>query len=162
MDDDDDYDDDDNVDPIDVAGFDAGGSRHDLEEDDDREDDWDEEFEESLRGLSEEELIDELIEDSPSLTQLEMEILSQEMERSEREEVEGEGDGGLDYDSLDDFDLSGSAAYRDFRAMVLEDYRERGKTRRARATDSPPSATTTTNFAGQTISSGRRLGRAER
>jgi len=45
-----------------------------------------------------------------------MEILSQEMERSEREEGEGEGDGGLDYDSLDDFDLSGSAAYRDFRA----------------------------------------------
>ncbi|KAL3774932.1 hypothetical protein ACHAW5_001294 [Stephanodiscus triporus] len=97
--DDDDDDDKSNVDLIDVVGFDAGGLRHDLEEDDDKEDDWDEEFEESLRGLSEEELIDELIEDSPSLTQLEMEILSQEMERSEREEGEGEGDGGLDYDS---------------------------------------------------------------
>jgi len=80
------------------------------------------------------------------LTQLEMEILSQEMERSEREEGEGEGDGWLDYDSLNDFHLSGSAAYRDFRAMVLEDYRKRGKTRRAKATDSPPSATTTTTL----------------
>ena len=121
--------------------------------------DWDEEFEESVRGLSEEELVDELIENSPSLAQLEVEIISQEMERSAGREVGGSGDGeGEDDDSLEDFDLSGNPAYVDFRVMVLEDYRE-GKRRTAgrRAGESTggdpptsPAATTTattTNFA---------------
>jgi len=88
------------------------------------EDEWDEEFEQSLQGLSLDEVIDELIENSPSLSQLEMEILSQELDKSEQ--TEGEG---IDYDTLDDIDLTTNSAYGDFRAMVLEDYWDRQKAR---------------------------------
>jgi len=83
---------------------------------------WDEEFEQSLKGLSQEELVDELIENSPSLSQLEMEILSDELEKSEEHES---GKGGLDYDSLEELNLEDNTAYSDFRAMVLEDYNEK-------------------------------------
>lgn len=93
----------------------------DKEEEDDDEVEWDEEFDQSLEGLTIEEVIDEIIENSPSFTELEMEILSQEMDTE-----------GIDYDSLEDVDLSNNSAYTDFRAMVLEDYHEkknaRGKT----------------------------------
>eukprot|EP00985_Skeletonema_marinoi_P012572 scaffold6086_cov116-Skeletonema_marinoi.AAC.1 len=41
--------------------------------------------EESFEGLSDEDIIDELIENSPSLSQLELEILSQELKRSEED-----------------------------------------------------------------------------
>ena len=111
----------------------------------DEEEEWDEEFEQSLQGLSQEELIDELIENSPSLSQLEMEILSQELERSEQGEQ-----GGLDYDSLEDMDWKDNTSYRDFRAMVLEDYHEKkasGKTMKQFAAMSGGDITdTTTNF----------------
>ena len=53
---------------------------------------WDDEFDQSLEGLSREELIDELIENSPSFSQLEMEILSQELGRLEKESGGGELD----------------------------------------------------------------------
>ncbi|KAL7536520.1 hypothetical protein ACHAXR_007221, partial [Thalassiosira sp. AJA248-18] len=92
-----------------------------LDEDNDE---WDKEFEESLQGLSQDEIIDELIENSPELSELEMEILSQEMERSE----EG-GTGGLDYESLEELDWNDNKYVRDFRAMVLEDYYEKKQTR---------------------------------
>jgi len=88
------------------------------------EEEWDEEFEQSLQGLSLDEVIDELIENSPSLSQLEMEILSQELDKSEQ--TEGEG---IDYDTLEDIDLTTNSAYGDFRAMVLEDYWDRQKAR---------------------------------
>eukprot|EP00804_Cyclotella_cryptica_P005320 CCRYP_019485-RA/>CCRYP_019485-RA protein AED:0.01 eAED:-0.01 QI:0/-1/0/1/-1/1/1/0/638 len=80
--------------------------------------DWDEDFEQSLEGLSEDELIDELIENSMSLSQLEMELLSQEM------------DNGLDLEN--DEALLKNPAYVEFRKMVLDDYYEK---RRARKED---------------------------
>ena len=73
-------------------------------------DEFDRDFERSLEGLSEDEIIDELIENSPALSQLEMELLSQEM------------DNGLDLE--DDRAVSSNAAYMEFRKMVLEDYNE--------------------------------------
>jgi len=85
---------------------------------------WDDELEESLQGLSQDEMIDEIIENSPSFSQLEMEVLSQELERNEQDEQ-----GGLDYDSLEELDLNDNSAYRDFRAMVLEDYNEKKQAR---------------------------------
>jgi ribosomal silencing factor RsfS len=107
---------------------------------------WDDEFEQSLEGLSREELIDELIENSPAFSQLEMEILSQELDRSEQEG----GGGGLDFDSLDDLDLSDNANYREFRAMVLEDYEKKrtlanGSRKKKGVVGEQPAATT--NFA---------------
>eukprot|EP00581_Thalassiosira_minuscula_P018343 CAMPEP_0183721640 /NCGR_PEP_ID=MMETSP0737-20130205/13846_1 /TAXON_ID=385413 /ORGANISM="Thalassiosira miniscula, Strain CCMP1093" /LENGTH=684 /DNA_ID=CAMNT_0025951679 /DNA_START=89 /DNA_END=2141 /DNA_ORIENTATION=+ len=89
-------------------------------------DEWNEEFEELLQGLSDDEIIDELIENSPSLSDMEMEILSEEMDRGE--------DGGLDYESFEELDLIDNAAYQDFRTMVLEDYREKRRAREAAAT----------------------------
>ena len=71
--------------------------------------------EESFEGLSNEDIIDELIENSPSLSQLELEILSQELKRSEE-------DGGMDFDSLEDENLNENAQYQEFRAMVWDDY----------------------------------------
>ena len=71
--------------------------------------------EESFDGLSDEDIIDELIENSPSLSQLELEILSQELKRSEE-------DGGMDFDSLEDENLNENAQYQEFRAMVWDDY----------------------------------------
>jgi len=88
------------------------------------EEEWDKEFDQSLQGLPLDEVIDELIENSPSLSQLEMEILSQELDKSEQ--TEGEG---IDYDTLEDIDLTTNSAYGDFRAMVLEDYWDRQKDR---------------------------------
>ncbi|KAL7550838.1 hypothetical protein ACHAWF_014038 [Thalassiosira exigua] len=109
--------------------------------------DWDEIFEQSLQGLSQEEVVDALIDNSMALSQMEMEILSDEMDRSERGEK-----GGLDPDSLDDLDWNDNAAYREFRAMVLEDYLVK-KRSRAGVTDggiaqiSVASPEKTTNFA---------------
>lgn len=74
--------------------------------------------EESFEGLSEEDIIDELIENSPSLSQLELEVLS----RSEE-------DGGLDFDSLEDENLDDNAPYQEFRAMVWEDYMQKKQKR---------------------------------
>ena len=71
--------------------------------------------EESFEGLSDEDIIDELIENSPSLSQLELEILSEELKRSEE-------DGGVDFGSLEDENLSENAPYQEFRAMVWDDY----------------------------------------
>lgn len=107
---------------------------------------WDDEFDQSLEGLSREELIDELIENSPSFSQLEMEILSQELGRLEKES----GGGELDFDLFDDLDLSGNANYTEFRAMVLEDYETKrasakGTRKQERGTSERPD--TTTNFA---------------
>ena len=133
----------DHVDALDARGDDRDDVE-DVDDDDDDgiEDDWDDEFEASLSGLTEDEVVDELIENTPSLTQLEMEIISQEM------------DGSSDRDSLDgDFDLSDNPAYLDFRAMVLEDYNERRTTRRTRKSNgkrpiiATATTTTTTNFA---------------
>lgn len=62
----------------------------------------------SLDELSEEELINELIESSASLSQLEMEIMSQEM------------NNGLDIE--DDEAIRSTSAIVEFRKMVLEDY----------------------------------------
>jgi hypothetical protein len=87
----------------------AGGDNNDIDDDDidhGTEDDWDDEFEASILGLSDDELIDELIENTPSLTQLEMEIISQEID----------GRSSADRDALDDgddFDLSDNPAYQD-------------------------------------------------
>ena len=91
---------------------------------DNDEEEWDEEFEASLEGLTIDEVIDELIENSPSLSQLEMEILSQEFDKSEQ----GEGDG-IDIDSLEDdnVDLNDNTNYMEFRAMVLSDYYKKKK-----------------------------------
>lgn len=50
---------------------------------------WDKAFEESLKGMSNEEMIYEIIECSPSLTQLEMEIVSEELgKRPESDSLE--------------------------------------------------------------------------
>ena len=62
----------------------------------------------SLDNLSEEELINELIESSASLSQLEMEIMSQELNT------------GLDIE--DDEAVKSNSAIVEFRKMVLEDY----------------------------------------
>lgn len=62
----------------------------------------------SLEGLSEDEIIDELIESSSPLSQLEMEILSDE------------ANNGLDLEN--DNAVSENHAYKEFRMMVLEDY----------------------------------------
>lgn len=78
--------------------------------------------EESFEGLSDEDIIDELIENSPSLSQLELEILSQELKRSEE-------DGGVDFDSLEDENLNENAPYQEFRAMVWDDYMEKKQKR---------------------------------
>jgi ribosomal silencing factor RsfS len=77
----------------------------------DEEDDFDLDLEQSLEGLSDDELIDELIEGSASMSQLEMEILSEE------------ADNGLDLDN--DEAVSQNPAYIEFRKMVLEDYYEK-------------------------------------
>lgn len=74
--------------------------------------------EESFEGLSEEDIIDELIENSTSLSQLELEILS----RSEE-------DGGMNFDSLEDENLDENAQYQEFRAMVWEDYMQKKQKR---------------------------------
>ena len=88
------------------------------EEEENDEVEWDEEFDQSLEGLTIEEVIDEVIENSPSFTELEMEILSQEMDTE-----------SIGYGSLEDVDLSNNSTYTDFRAMVLEDYHEKKKAR---------------------------------
>ena len=62
----------------------------------------------SLEGLPEHELIDELIESSSSLSQLEMEILTEEAKH------------GLDLEN--DNAVNENAAYIEFRMMVLDDY----------------------------------------
>ena len=67
-------------------------------------------FEQSLEGLSEDEIVDELIENSSALSQLEIEVLSEEI------------DNGLDLE--DDRAVSSNTAYMEFRKMVLEDYNE--------------------------------------
>ncbi|KAL7481675.1 hypothetical protein ACHAW6_007354 [Cyclotella cf. meneghiniana] len=83
--------------------------------------DWDEDFEQSLEELSEDELIDELIENSTSLTQLEMELLSEEMDK------------GLDLDN--DEALLKNPAYMEFRRMVLEDYCKKRRARKENFSD---------------------------
>ena len=83
------------------------------------EEDWYSENE--FENLSDEEIIDELIENSPSLSQLELEILSQEMKDSEEED--------LDY-SLEDVNLSDNIHYQEFRAMVLDDYYQKKQKRK--------------------------------
>jgi len=85
----------------------------------DEEEDWLYE-EESFEGLSDDDIIDELIENSPSLSQLELEILSQELKHSEEED-----DGGMDFDSLENVNLNDNVQYQEFRAMVLEDYTQK-------------------------------------
>lgn len=90
-----------------------------IEEDD--EEDWLYD-EESFEGLSDDDIIDELIENSPSLSQLELEILSQELKRSE-------DDGGMDFDSLEDANLNENTQYQEFRTMVLEDYTQKKQQR---------------------------------
>jgi len=89
---------------------------------DDIEEDWDDDFYKSLEKLSDDELVDELIENSPYLCELELEIMSQEMQQS------GQTDA-------DDLDLSESEVYRDFRSMVLEEHRE--KMERMKTASSP-------------------------
>ncbi|KAL7453949.1 hypothetical protein ACHAWC_005582, partial [Mediolabrus comicus] len=59
-------------------------------------------------------IIDELIENSPSLSQLELEILSQEMKDSDDEDV----------------NLSDNIHYQEFRAMVLDDYYQKRQKRK--------------------------------
>lgn len=91
----------------------------------DEDESWD--FDQSLEGLSDDELIDELIESSESLSQLEMEIFSQEM------------NNGLDLDN--DKAIRENEAYVEFRKMVLEDYtkqkreKEEAKANTTSATD---------------------------
>ncbi|KAL7469909.1 hypothetical protein ACHAXS_010157 [Conticribra weissflogii] len=92
--------------------------------DDDIEEDRDKEFYKSLENLSDDDLVDELIENSPYLCELEMEIMSQEMQRS------GQTDD-------DDLDLSESEVYRDFRSMVLEEHKEKME-KMKKATSSKP------------------------
>ena len=89
--------------------------------------------EESFEGLSNEDIIDELIENSPSLSQLELEILSQELKRSEE-------NGGMDFDSLEDADLDQNVQYKEFRAMVWEDYNQK-KQQRMKTADAPEIST---------------------
>ena len=119
LDDDDDLDEDDIEESSGISASKsvAAASANDEEE-------WDEDFEASLEGLTIDEVIDELIENSPSLSQLEMEILSQEFDKSEQ----GEGDG-IDIDSLEDdnVDLNDNTNYMEFRAMVLSDYYKKKK-----------------------------------
>lgn len=88
---------------------------------DDEEEGWYDEA--TFEGLSDEDIIDELIENSPSLTELELEILSQELKRSEE-------DGRMDFDSMEDIDLNENAQYKDFRAMVWEDYTQKKQKRK--------------------------------
>ena len=118
-------DDDDDLDEDDIeesSGISASKSVAAASDNDEEE--WDEDFEASLEGLTIDEVIDELIENSPSLSQLEMEILSQEFDKSEQ----GEGDG-IDIDSLEDdnVDLNDNTNYMEFRAMVLSDYYKKKK-----------------------------------
>ena len=82
--------------------------------------DWDIEFEASLNGLPEEEIIDELIENSFELSEMEIDILGQGMPE------EGNKDDGLD---LEESVWTDNDAYREFRKMVLDDYRERKRAR---------------------------------
>ena len=70
-------------------------------------DEWNEDVLKSVEGLSQDDIIDELIECSPSLSQLELEMLS-----------EGLGDEG-------DLDSDMENTYSDFRKMVWEDYQAR-------------------------------------
>ena len=100
-------------------------STRDDEEDDnsnDNDDDeelvYDEEFIMSLRGLTKDEIINELIEYSPSLTQLEMEIISSEMSKN-RSLLRTKDDDDDDDDSLD---LNTIPELNEFRSMVLDDY----------------------------------------
>ena len=76
--------------------------------------------ESAFENLSDEEIIDELIENSPSLSQLELEILSQDMKDSE--------EGEEDY-SLEDANLNDNVHYQEFRAMVLDDYYQKKEKR---------------------------------
>ena len=98
-------------------------SMRDDEEDDnsnDNDDDeelvYDEEFIMSLQGLTKDEIINELIEYSPSLTQLEMEIISSEMSKN-RSLLRTKDD-----DDDDSLDLNTIPEYNEFRSMVLDDY----------------------------------------
>ena len=97
-----------------LAALDSETEIEDEEEKKNAED-WDGEFEESLRGLPREEIINELIENSPALSQLEMDIISDEIEKSDLH--------------LDDLDLEENPAVKEFREMVWEDYNEKKQTR---------------------------------
>ena len=81
-------------------------------ENEDEDEDWYDEH--AFENLSDEEIIDELIENSPSLSQLELEILSQEMKDSDDEDV----------------NLSDNIHYQEFRAMVLDDYYQKRQKRK--------------------------------
>ncbi|EJK73394.1 hypothetical protein THAOC_04986 [Thalassiosira oceanica] len=74
-------------------------------------DEWNEDVLKSVEGLSQDDIIDELIECSPSLSQLELEMLSESL-----------GDEG-ELDSLKGTDMENT--YSDFRKMVWEDYQAR-------------------------------------
>ena len=73
-------------------------------------DEWSEDVLKSVEGLSQDDTIDELIECSPSLSELELELLS-----------EGLGDEG----DLDSLKGNMEDTYSDFRKMVWEDYEAR-------------------------------------
>lgn len=106
------------------GSYDASDALTSDGEDDDEE--WDEDFEQSLQNLSEDDLINELIENSPSLSQLEMEIISQELN----------GTG------LDDGDLNeNNIAVKEFRQMVLDDYYAKKREREERKKESTSSTT---------------------
>jgi len=105
----------------------SGGAAEEAVDDDE---DWDDIFEQSLQGLPREELIDELVENSESLMQLELEIMTSEMTKSEKE------GGDLTHDTFEEFDWSTNTAWKEFRDMVLEDYNEKKQARTVTEWDS--------------------------